>query len=89
MTQPRRPDELAFYAELRSAAAAFHHDDGRTGTGYWGGATVAKKAAAELGIPENRAFYLLEKWYSKGWLECGMWVWGGWFTEHAPETLSP
>lgn len=87
MTQPKRPDEILFYAELRKAAATYRHDDGRTGTGYWGGRTAAMEIVNRLGIAENRAFYLLNKWSAKGWIEWGMWVWGGWFEPEAPEAL--
>lgn len=83
MTQPRRPDEIAFYAALRARAAA--NDGGR----YWGGRSAAIEALSQLGMNENRAFYLLQKWTGKGWIDYGMWAWGGWFTDEAPEQLTP
>jgi hypothetical protein len=89
VTQPKRPDEIAYFAALRKAAAEFVHADGRTGSGYWGGSSVAFRLAADLGIHENRAFYLLNKWSGKGWIDWGTWVWGGWFTSEAPEALEP
>lgn len=81
MTQPRKPDEVAFFAALRNRAAS-------DANGYWGGRSGAEAVMQEVGINEKRAFYLLEKWYGKGWIECGTWVWGGWFTETAPQELT-
>lgn len=80
MSQPRRQDEIDFYAALRARAAGNDNH-------YWGGRSASVAEFTRLGIPEGRAYYLLEKWYGKGWIECGTWVWGGWFTEDAPEGL--
>lgn len=80
----RKLDEIAFYAELRDAAAQFPRSDG-----YWGGRSAVLTIIQRLGIPEKRAYSLLEKWYGKRWIDCGTWVWGGWFTDDAPEVLTP
>ena len=88
MSQPRRPDEIAYYAALRHAAVEYGQTDGRAVSGYWGGNSVARRIAVQLGMPENRAFYLLCKWSAKGWIDWGTWAWGGWFTEQAPAVLS-
>lgn len=83
MTQPRRPDEIAFYAALRTRAAA--DESGR----YWGGRTASVVVMRQLGMNEKRAFYLLLKWAGNGWIDYGTWAWGGWFTDKAPEQLTP
>jgi hypothetical protein len=36
---------------------------------------------------EKRAFYLLEKWESKGWYEYGTVIDGGWLTPEAMEVM--
>lgn len=89
MTQPRRQDELDLYAALRQAAEDYSRSHPDKPFGYWGGGSVAFRIHKELGIPEGRAFYLLIKWTGKGWIEYGMWAWGGWFTADAPEQLEP
>ncbi|MCI2243267.1 hypothetical protein L3067_01410 [Xanthomonas sp. PPL568] len=81
MTQPKREDELALYKALREAAATSED------RAYWGGRSNALQIIERLSINEKRAFYLLSKWAGKGWVDYGMWVWGGWFTEDAPASL--
>lgn len=82
MTQPRRTDEIALYAALRAEANA-------RGNGQWGGRSTTARIVRLLDIPDGRADYLLEKWYGKGWIECGTSVWSGWFTDAAPQELIP
>lgn len=79
MTQPKRDDEIAFYAALKKAAQA-----GPT----WGTSMECKRIAKELGMSEKRAFYLLMKWADKGWIDYGTWAWTGWFTETSPSELT-
>lgn len=86
MTQPRRPDEIALYARLRATA--------RAATLSYSGApyclsTDVDQAAADLGIPDKRACYLVDKWERKGWYETSSFPPGGRFTETAPEALTP
>lgn len=88
MTQPRRQDEIELYAALRLAAADYRDADGNRGNGYWGGRPVVTGLLCGLGINEKRGFYLLTKWSGKGWIDYGMWAWGGWFTDEAPQELS-
>ena len=78
MTQPKRPDEIAFYQALRD----------RTRSGQSHTRTSMVKIYTELGMPEKRAFYLLMKWTGNNWWDYGMWAWGGWFTDQAPEALA-
>ena len=40
-----------------------------------------RKIVADIGMNERRASYILEKWCSKGWLECGVSPFAGWLTE--------
>lgn len=87
MTQPKRDDEIAFYAALK-AATEEARALGINALPSWGGARNCKALARELGINEKRAFYLLQKWADKGWIEYGVWAWGGWFTETSPSELT-
>jgi hypothetical protein len=34
-------------------------------------------------INQKRAWYLLGKWYDKGWFDCGVSLGAGWFNEDA------
>lgn len=84
MTQPRRADEVALFAELRKRSA---DNPVRAHNGYIGGGRAMIALWDELAIPHNRGEYLLQKWTSKGWWDYGTWAKGGWFTREAPETL--
>lgn len=46
-----------------------------------GGHLMPRDAAAELDIPERRAVYYCEKWWDRGWLECGVSSRTGWLTD--------
>lgn len=85
MTQAKRQDEVELYRALRQRASS--QREGGASVGYWGGRGDALEVIRQLGINEKRAFYLLEKWYRKGWIDCGTWVWSGWFTAAAPGVL--
>lgn len=86
MTQIKRQDEAELYCALRQRAS---EQQGEVGTvvRYWGGRGAAIEVVRQLGMNEKRAFYLLEKWARKGWIDYGTWVWGGWFTANAPDAL--
>lgn len=84
MTQPRRPDEISLFAELRDVARK--HD---TSYGRQPGLLNVERIGRELGIPERRLQYILWKWSGKGWWNWGVCVEGGWFEDGAPETLAP
>ncbi len=40
-----------------------------------------RQLVRDLGMNEKRAAYILEKWYGKGWYECGVSIMAGWLTE--------
>lgn len=86
MTQAKRQDEVDLYLALRQRAFECQKSEGAS-FGYWGGRGAAIEVVRQLGMNEKRAFYLLEKWSRKGWVDYGMWVWGGWFTPAAPDAL--
>lgn len=85
MTQPKRQDEVELYRALRQRAS--WRREGGASVGYWGGRGAALEVLRQLGMNEKRAFYILEKWDRKGWIDYGTWVWGGWFTAAAPDVL--
>ncbi len=41
----------------------------------------ARKIAAEIGLNQKRAWYLCDKWISKGWWDCGVNALSGWLTD--------
>lgn len=88
MTQPRRPDELALFREMRAAPDILSGSPLPCGCTSPGRQKV-EDIARTIGIPEKRVSYILEKWSGKGWWEYGVNVWCGWFTEQAPEELKP
>ncbi len=45
------------------------------------GHVYVRDLVTELGMNEKRAAYILEKWYDKGWYECGVSIMAGWLTE--------
>lgn len=82
MSQPKGADEIELYARLwRSATVngAFMLRQP--------GLTVVRQTARDLGIPEKRLYYLLDKWTGNGWWEWGVNQAGGWFETGAPESL--
>ncbi len=83
----RKPDEIAFYAEVRRMRPASTE---RFSCGaYVVGAELPDATAERLGIHPNRAYRLLEKWTAKGWWEYGVSMRCGWFTPEAPQELTP
>jgi hypothetical protein len=78
----RKPDELAFFAAARAAAA-------RSATGTCPGRVALQRAAEGLGMHPNRANDLLRKWDQKGWWNYGVTLWAGWFEPEAPQVLEP
>jgi len=80
VTQPRKADEVALYSRLRALTR---------GEPFKGiGATAMIALWREIGIADNRAEYLLQKWTNKRWWDYGTWAKGGWFTPEAPQELS-
>lgn len=75
----RKPDEIAFYAEVRRVHWLPTHPLDRP---------FADAIAERMGIPDKRAHYLLEKWSVKGWWESGVSLRSGWFTHGAPKSLA-
>ena len=69
----RHADEIEFYAAIRTKGRGVFAD------------TVAER----IGLNENRAYYLLEKWTRQGWWEYGVSVRSGWLTDEAPQELTP
>lgn len=49
----------------------------------------ATEVAELLGMHPKRAIALLYKWDNNGWWEWGVSVRSGWFTDGAPEFLTP
>lgn len=41
----------------------------------------ARQIAAYLGMNQKRAWYLCDKWMSKGWWDCGVNALSGWLTD--------
>lgn len=82
MSQPRGADEIQLYARMRRSAARNLVTGGKQP-----GSNIVRNHAADLGIPEKRLYYLLDKWTGKGWWEWGMNQAGGWFEPGAPESL--
>lgn len=78
----RKPDEIQFYAALRTLHKGPYKSQ-QTGIPF------ADKVAEDLGIPEKRAYSLLNKWTDRDWWEYGVSMRSGWFTEDAPEVLVP
>lgn len=70
----RKIDELALYAALRPNRLS---------------RAVVADEADRLGIHPNRAFYLLTKWAGYRWIDYGVHVLAGWWTDSAPEWLEP
>jgi hypothetical protein len=83
----RKPDELALYDALRARSHVV--GDGPFAVRSPGSIYALQEEAARLGIPEKRAFALVEKWSARGWWEYGVSLRGGWFTPEAPEALTP
>ena len=85
MTQPKRDDEIAFYNALRNVRRTV-----RVTSGYNIELTSpsALEVARGLGMNLKRAHYLLEKWYDKGWIDCGVSLWRGWFTSTSPSEMT-
>lgn len=77
-----KADEIAFYAALRAMAP------GAYGAGA-PGLLAIEEQARRLGIPEKRAFGLVEKWCRKNWWDYGVSLRGGWFTPEAPQNIEP
>ena len=76
MTQPRRSDEVAFYAAMRTLK--------QSGSA---GSTAVFALVESLGMNEKRAAYLLGKWTGKRWWDYGVSLFSGWFTPQAPLEL--
>lgn len=72
----RKLDELALWASLRESYR-------------FGDRPVWPDFAEPLGICMKRCYSLLEKWQRNGWWESGVNPRWGWFTEHAPQQLTP
>lgn len=64
-----KPDEALLLATLARERPR------QSGDGF------ATDVATRLGIHPKRAEYLLDKWVSKGWFECGVSLRSGWLTE--------
>lgn len=75
----RKPDEILLYNILRETRPKAY--DVRE---PW-----PNEVAGMVGMNFNRMFYLLDKWTSKGWWEYGVSLRCGWFTEEAPQELTP
>ena len=82
MSQPKRPDEVELYSALRLAARQ------PDGNGSQPGMRKTLQLASEMGMPERRLYYLLDKWSGNGWWDWGMNQAGGWFEPEAPESLA-
>lgn len=78
----RKPDEIAFYAELR----VVHQGAYKNGQ-CW--VPFADAIGEQLGMHEKRVYSLLNKWTDRDWWEFGVSMRSGWFTESAPEALTP
>ncbi len=74
----RKHDEIALFASLRC-----HRDK----AGAAALSPTVDQIARQLGIPVKRAMGLAEKWYRKGWVECGVNIRWCWFTSTAPTAL--
>jgi len=46
-----------------------------------------REIAKNLNINEKRAAFIVSKWESKGWLDCGINPLAGWLTEKGKEEL--
>ena len=73
-----KPDEERLWEELVKLGGL------RRGNG-WRVITTVREKVKELGIPEKRAEYILEKWTAKGWYEYGVNVFYGWLTVEGME----
>ena len=87
----RKADEIEFYRRVWNEGR--RHKRGN-GPGSIGGViTVGSKTprtiANEMGLNENRAYYLCSKWCDLGWLDYGVNALAGWLTLEAPEKLDP
>lgn len=67
----RHADEIEYYAAIRAK----------------GRGVFADVVAERIGLNENRAYYLLEKWCRLGWWEFGVSLRSGWLTDDAPQEL--
>jgi len=66
-----KKDEVCLFAKLKEQvlkAGPSRHVD-------------ARHVAEQIGIPEKRLQYILEKWTDKGWWDYGVSACTGWFTE--------
>jgi len=57
----------------------------RTEFGWLSVEEFPRDVAKRLGMNENRAWYILEKWANKGWLEYGVSPFYGWLTDKGKE----
>lgn len=79
----RKPDEVALYNALRLLTGGeAHYGIARSGR-------FADEVARDLGIPEKRATFLLDKWSDRGWWDYGVSARTGWFTPEAPQVMTP
>lgn len=69
----KHADEIQYYAAIRAK----------------GRGVFADVVAERIGLNENRAYYLLEKWCRAGWWEFGVSMRSGWLTDEAPLELMP
>ena len=69
--QAMKEDEQRLMDEIRNKA--------RTGE-----MPYVRAIVRELGMNENRAAYICEKWTRKGWYDYGVNVLAGWLTDAAP-----
>lgn len=69
----RHADEIQYYAAIRAK----------------GRGVFADVVARNIDMDENRAYYLLEKWYRAGWWDFGVSMRSGWLTDEAPLELAP
>ena len=72
----RKPDEVEFYNELMRRARDPEES------------AYPRTLAAELGINENRAYYLCHKWVDYGWADYGVNALACFFTPEAPEWIA-
>ena len=75
-------DEILLYAALRARSKPRP-----SGVRSYGTRAVVIEECERLGIHPNRAFFLLQKWNGKGYMDYGMWAWSSWFTPEAPISL--
>lgn len=63
-----KPDEIKFLRTLQHGSKN-------------GNLPQPRVIAEELNIHPKRAYSILEKWYGKGWIDCGVSPLYGWLTE--------